>query len=60
MIEALILIGLLIFYIVSLYRAIISIVDWDILTEAQRTREILIFFLVSAIVYIAFNILAQR
>jgi len=60
MIEALILIGLLILYIVSLYRAIISIVDWDILTEAQRMREILIFFLVSTIVYIAFNILAQR
>ena len=60
MIEGLILIGLLILYIVSLYRVIITAIDWDTIPEARKTREILIFFLVSTIVYIAFNILAQR
>jgi len=60
MIEALILVGLLILYIVSLYRVIITAIDWEILPEKQRTREILIFFLISTIVYIAFNVFAWR
>jgi len=60
MIEALILVGLVILYIVSLYRVIITAIDWEILSEKQRTRAILIFFLISTIVYIAFNVFAWR
>jgi len=57
MIEGLILIGFFILYVISLYKLILSILDWDTLTDARRTREGLIYFLIYALLFILSNIL---
>jgi hypothetical protein len=53
-----ILIGLLILYVISLYKTIITIIDWDIIPDYKKTRTILIFFVLTLITIIAFNVFA--
>jgi membrane-associated HD superfamily phosphohydrolase len=54
----LILIGLLILYVISFYKMIIVIIDWETVPEAEKNRTMLIFFIITLITIIAFNVVA--
>jgi len=47
----LILIGVLILYLISLYNVITTVADWDIVSETQRRRAILMFFVISVVAF---------
>jgi quinol-cytochrome oxidoreductase complex cytochrome b subunit len=51
-----ILIGIFILYVISLYKTIITIIDWETTPEPERTKVILIFFIISVIAFIVFNV----